>query len=363
MVDADDLKYWLGLSLVEGFGPRIFHSCYAKLGSARAIWEAEYKVLSALGFSERAWGSLLRLRQAADLEGELGRLGSLGIKLLRLVDENYPRNLKEISSAPFLLYLRGDITPQDELSLAVVGTRKFTDYGRQVTTKIVTDLVANGLTIVSGLALGIDTVSHRAALSCGGRTIAVLAHGLDRIYPPENRELAEDIVRNGALVSEFPIGFPPVPGNFPARNRIIAGLSLGTLVCEAPEKSGALITASQTAEMGRPVYAVPGSVFSPQSMGTARLIQDGAKLILDTEDILSELNPQRKMLQLEAREIVPESEEEALILEVLREQALHSDEICRLTNLPAAVVFSTLTKMGIKGIVEEFLGGRWGIKR
>jgi len=362
MDDRDDLKYWLGLSLVGGLGPKIFRSLYTHFGSARAIWEARETELLSLGLSERVLDSLTEVKNKG-VEGELERVRSLGIKLIRFTDKEYPGNLKKISSPPFLLYTKGEILPRDELSLAVVGTRKFTDYGKRATAKIVGDLASSGLVIVSGLALGIDSAAHRAALEVGGRTIAVLGHGLDQVYPPENWELAFKISKSGALVSEFPLGFPPVSGNFPARNRIIAGLSLGTLVCEAPEKSGALITASQTTEEGRPVFALSGSIFSPQSVGTARLVQDGAKLIVSAEDILSELDVKARSVGIKAREIIPETEEESAILKSLGDDLLYVDEICRRSELSAAKVSSTLTEMGIKGMVEELGGGRWAVKK
>lgn len=358
-----DLKYWLGLSLVEGLGPKIFQSLYAHFGSSQAIWEARGRELSDLGLSEKAVESLAEIKETKDLEEELERVERLGIRLIRSIDKEYPENLKKISSPPFLLYAKGEILPQDVLSLAVVGTRKFSDYGKRATTKIVGDLASSGLTIVSGLALGIDSFAHQAALEVGGRTIAVLGHGLDQVYPSENRELAWEVSCRGALISEFPLGFPPVSGNFPARNRIIAGLSLGTLVCEAPEKSGALITASCALEAGRPVFALSGPIFSPQSVGTARLIQEGAKLVINVSDILSELDLRERSLHVEARKIIPETEEEGIILKALGDESVHIDEICVKSGLSISLVSSTLTAMEIKGMVEEFANGRWAVRK
>ena len=361
---SDDLKYWLGLSLVPGLGPRTFQTLYQQFGSARKIWESSRRELLDSGLAERVCDTLCGLREDSDLEGELAKAAELGISLVTWEDERYPKNLKEISSPPPLLYIRGELLPRDEISLAVVGTRKFSGYGKRVTTKIVEDLVLAGLTIVSGLAWGIDSFAHRAALQAGGRTVAVLGHGLDQVYPPENRDLAAEIACQGALVSEFPLGFPPVPGNFPARNRIISGLSLGTLVCEAPERSGALITAACALEQGRLVFALPGPIFSPRSLGTGRLIQSGAKLVMGADDVLSALNLELRVEQRKVRELLAETVEEEGLLGILRgeEVSLGTDEIIRRSGLPPAVVLSTLVKMRMRGAVEETSGGRWVVR-
>ena len=359
----DDLKYWLGLNLVEGLGPYSFRRLYAHFGSARAIWNSSRRRLRKFGLSERACESLARVREERDLDRELKRVESLGIRLVKWGDRDYPSNLRNIPSPPFLLYIKGEFLSGDELALAVVGTRKFSAYGKRVTTEIVRELAASGLTIVSGLALGIDSFAHRAALSVSGRTIAVLGCGLDRIYPPENRELAREIERSGALVSEFPLGFPPVRGNFPSRNRIIAGLSLGTLVCEAPERSGALITAACALEQGKPVFAVPGSILNQASWGVGRLIQSGAKLVLDASDILEELSLEPQGAPAVVRkEIAPRTAEEKKILEILRNGALNTDQIVRASKLPVSLVLSTLTQMAMRGMVEEEGGGRWIVR-
>lgn len=359
----DDLKYWLGLNLVEGLGPRSFEKLYGHFGSAKSIWEASWRHLRKLRLSERACDSLTRTRKVKDLDKELSKVEGCGIRLMRWDDDDYPSNLKDTVNPPFLLYVKGRLLPRDKSALAVVGTRKFTPYGRRVTTEIVRDLAGSGMTIVSGLALGIDSFAHRAALSVSGRTIAVLGCGLNRVYPPENRDLAREIVNSGALVSEFPLDFPPVRGNFPARNRVISGLSLGLLVCEAPEKSGTMITATCAAEQGRPVFAVPGPVFSYTSRGVGRLIQDGAKLVFGASDILSELSLEFRRAPAVVREFAPETAEEGRIFKVITEGGtLQVDQIVRASGLSVSLVLSTLTRMAMRGIVEEVGGGRWGIK-
>jgi DNA processing protein len=226
-------------------------------------------------------------------------------------------------------------------------------YGRQVTEEIVTDLARNSITIVSGLARGIDSVAHKAALEAGGRTIAVFACGLDTVYPAENADLAKWIIRNGAIVSEYPLGTRPRPDNFPRRNRIMSGLSLGVLVIEAGESSGAIITANMALEQNREVFAIPGSILSPVSKGTNHLIQEGAKLVGDYTDILEELNLMAVAQQIEMKELLPESDTEANLLKRLGAEPTHIDEICRLSGLPISTVSSTLAMMELKGMVKQ----------
>ena len=205
-------------------------------------------------------------------------------------DDGYPERLRSIAAAPALLYIRGEMTPDDSLSVAIVGTRRATAYGREVTHRLATDLAALGVTVVSGLAKGIDGIAHDRTLAAGGRTIAVLGHGLHTIYPPEHKSLAARIADgNGALITEYPPGAPIDPGNFPARNRIISGLALGVVIVEADRKSGAMITADFAADQGREVFAVPGSILSPMSAGCNALIKDGARLVTGVDDILAEL--------------------------------------------------------------------------
>lgn len=252
---------------------------------------------------------------------------------------------------PPVLYLRGAITTEDEWAVAVVGTRRATTYGRQITERLAGELAAQRITIVSGLARGIDTHAHTAALEAGGRTIAVLGCGPDLVYPPENARLAARIVESGAVVTEFAPGTQPDAGNFPARNRLISGLSLGVLVTEAPVDSGALITTRFAAQQGRDVFAVPGNVTSRGSAGANRLIQDGAKLVLEVNDILTELNLHMVPQQMELRELLPETDAEARILAQLDPagEPRHIDEICRATGLPVAEVSGTLIMLELKG--------------
>ncbi|HZC77381.1 MAG TPA: DNA-processing protein DprA, partial [Ktedonobacterales bacterium] len=273
---------------------------------------------------------------------------------LRITDLRYPRLLREIALPPALLYVRGTLLPDDEWAVAIVGTRRATTYGRHVTDRLAGELARQRVTVVSGLARGIDMHAHTAALDASGRTIAVLGCGPDLVYPPENARLAARIVEAGAVVTEFAPGTQPDAGNFPARNRLISGLSLGVVVTEAPEASGALITTRFAAEQGRDVFAVPGNIYNRSSIGTNRLIQDGAKLVQDVNDVLAELNLHLVPQQLELRELLPENETEAALLALLEAggEARHVDELRRLSGLAVASVSGTLVMMELKGMVR-----------
>jgi DNA processing protein len=259
--------------------------------------------------------------------------------------------------------VKGELKPEDEWAVAVVGTRRASAYGREAARRLAGDLAANGVTVVSGLAWGIDSHAHRAALEAGGRTIAVLGHGLDQVYPPQNRKLAAEIVERGALVTEYGLGTRPEASNFPARNRIISGMSLGTLVVEAGTSSGALITADFAAEQGRDVFAVPGNIFARGATGTNRLIQQGAKLVLSVEDVLEELNLTMVSAFREAQEVVPANETESLLLEHLSEEPIHVDELGREVGLPISTVSSTLALMELKGLVRQVGGMNYVVAR
>ncbi|MCD6299677.1 MAG: DNA-processing protein DprA, partial [Dehalococcoidales bacterium] len=254
---------------------------------------------------------------------------------------------------PPLIYVRGSLLPEDEWCLAVVGTRRATVYGRQVTEEMVADLAKSKISIVSGLAKGIDSVAHNSALEAGGRTIAIFACGLDTVYPSENVNLARRIMQQGALVSEYPLGTRPRADNFPRRNRIMSGMSLGVLVVEAGESSGAMITAHLALEQNREVLAIPGSILSPASRGTNHLIQEGAKLVGDYTDILEELNLTVVAHQIEVKEIISASDTESLLLKQLSAEPTHIDEICRNSGLPVSTVSGTLTMMELKGLVKQ----------
>jgi len=279
------------------------------------------------------------------------------IKKITLPDPNYPRLLKEISDPPQVLYLKGEIKKEDETAIAIVGTRNYTNYGKRIAEEITSDLAERGITIISGLAKGIDTFAHKAALEHKGRTIAVLGSAVDSksLYPACNRKLAEKIARNGAVVSEYPVGTKSERYFFPQRNRIISGLSLGILVVEAPEKSGALITASQALEQNREVFAVPGPIYSENSKGTNNLIKMGAKLVTCANDILEELN--LPLIENKKKLFKPENKWEEILFNILTEEPVHIDEITKKSNLDAGLVSSTLITLELRGIVKQHGGG------
>ena len=352
-----DIKYWVGFTLVPGIGRAKFSLMEQFFGSLESAWYASAKELEAAGLDSRSVDAIIAKRPAISLDAELEKLERYNVKALTWKDEAYPSMLKEIYDLPPVLYVRGDLTPADNISVAVVGTRRPTYYGREITEHIATDLARNRVTIVSGLARGIDAAAHRAALEAGGRTIAVSGCGLDIVYPGDHANLARQIMECGALVSEFPLGTRPRADNFPRRNRIMSGLSLGVLVIEAREASGALITARWALEQNRDVFAVPGSILSPASRGTNRLIQEGAKLIADSRDILEELNLTFTAQQGTLPEtVIPTTETESLIMRHLSSQPTHIDEVGRQCGLPIATVSSTLAVMELKGMVRQ-VGG------
>ena len=358
-----DLKYWVGFTLVPGIGRVRLGQLESHFGSVEGAWKATQSELKNSGLDAGSVKSIVTSRPGIDLDAEMEKMERFDVRAFTFHDEGYPARLKETYDYPPVLYVRGSMALQDEWCVAIVGTRGATVYGRQVTEEIVGDLARSKITIVSGLARGIDTVAHRTALDVGGRTVAIFACGLDTIYPAENAGLAKRIMENGALVSEYPLGLRPRADNFPRRNRIMSGLSLGTLVIEAGEKSGALITAQMALEQNREVFAVPGSILSPASRGTNKLIQEGAKLVLDYTDILEELNLLTVAHQIEMKELIPPTETEAILLKQISAEPTHIDEICRSCGLAASTVSSTLAMMELKGMVKQVGSMNYSLSR
>jgi len=348
-----DIKYWVGLSLIPGIGRVKLTQLENYFASLEDAWKATSAELKQAGLDNNSIRAITSWRPRVSPEAEMEKLGRYGVKVFTWHDPSYPSRLKEIYDYPPLLYVRGSLLPEDEWCLAVVGTRRASVYGRQVTEEIVGDLVRSKITIVSGLAKGIDSIAHRSALDAGGRSIAVFACGLDVVYPSENADLARSIIQHGALISEYPLGTRPKADNFPRRNRIMSGMSLGVLIVEAGETSGALITTNLALEQNREVFAIPGSILSPASRGTNHLIQEGAKLVRDYTDILEELNLTAVAHQMEIKEAVPASKTEALLLKQLSAEPTHIDEVCRNSSLPVSTVSSTLAMMELKGLVKQ----------
>jgi DNA processing protein len=320
-------------------------------------WGADAGALHAAGLDVRTAQAVVRAQSELDPFEELARLDRAGILALAPSDARYPSRLKEIADAPPLLYVRGAWTSEDEWSVAVVGTRRATAYGRQAAEEFARGLAANRVTVVSGLARGIDTIAHRTALSAGGRTVAVLANGLDTTYPPENARLADEIAEQGALITDYPLGTKPRADFFPRRNRIMSGVALGTLVVEGDYKSGAMITAKFALEQDREVFAVPGSIFSPQSRGPLSLLKDGATPAATTEDILEALNLTMIGAQMDfGRAMPPEDPEELALMTALTREPKHVDEIVRESGMTAATVAATLALLELMGLVRD-MGG------
>lgn len=353
-MNETELKYWVAFSRVPSIGRARFQLLLRHFGSLLNAWYASADALKEAGLDHRAATAIATVRSRLDPDADMERLERMGARALTWDDPDYPRRLKEIYDLPPVLFVKGTLLPEDERSVAVVGTRRATAYGREVATQLTTDMARSGVTIVSGLARGIDAIAHRAALEAGGRTIAVLGNGLDITYPPEHAPLAAQIVQHGALVTEHPLGVRPDAKNFPRRNRIMSGMTLGTLVIEAPVGSGAIWTVRHALEQNREVFCVPGSIFSPNSRATNLLIQEGAKLVMDYKDVLEELNLADTGEQLPLPALfAPSGDTETTLLNHLTYDPVHIDEVGRLSGLPMATVSGTLAIMELKGLVKQ----------
>lgn len=356
-----NISYLLALHSIDGLGPIRLKAIIDYFKDPKLGWEASSKELVQIGIPKNAVELLVETRKKLDPESYAKSIKDSGIKWITIFDEDYPNQLLQIYDPPVVLYYKGEILPKDSQAIAVVGTRKMTGYGRVITEQFTQSLVGYGLTIISGLARGVDSEAHLSALNTGGRTIAVLGGGLNKIFPPENRSLAEKIIDgHGAVVSEFPPDYPSLPGNFPSRNRIISGLSLAVLVTEAAEDSGSLITARVALEQGREVFAIPGPITSSLSKGPIDLIKEGARPVMDAQEILDELGIREvQSSKLKVQSEMELSEGEKAILDCLENETKHIDEICRALNFSAASVSAHLLKMEISGLVQNLGSGNF----
>lgn len=394
---SQETKNILHLSLIRGVGPKTVQFLISKLGSAEKVLHATPSELKKIeGLSSNLQSNLLQKQLGCSLERELELIQEYGCQLITFYDEAYPPLLKEIDTPPLLLYVRGELKPEDALSIAIVGSRNAKDYGRKVSYQLAHQLVSRGMTVVSGFAKGVDACAHRGALEAGGRTIAVLGNGLSLIYPAGNKELVDKVVESGALISEFPMGMKPMANNFPIRNRIISGLCIGTVVVEASNRSGALITARHAIEQGREVFAVPGEIFSELSTGSHSLIDKGAKLISTVDDLIDAL-PQHTIGQIsaikpataqekkvdttqvpevtkntpkpiekptvktqtETKPIIPPkdlTDDETSVFNAIELPSSHIDTIVRSTQLPISQVSSVLLMLELKGVIQQLPG-------
>jgi len=377
----ENLKYWIALKSIDGIGNALFLPLLDHFRSPAAVFSASIQDLSTIpGISKKSAAAIISFNDWDQILRQLDMLDKMGVKIITCLDEFYPANLLNIYDRPAFLYVLGELEKND-IPVAIVGSRRASTYGRYTTDRISRELALKGITIVSGMARGIDSCAHRGALSAKGRTIAVLGSGLDVIYPPENKKLFTVIAQNGAVVSEFPLGTQPLPYHFPARNRIISGLSYGVVVVEAGEKSGSLITARLAMEQGRDVFAIPGTIDSASSRGTNSLIKQGAKLIDNIDDILEDILPQ---LERSSARLTPRKQEhdtirtlqtdikvdrdslkpiEQAILTCLSREKKHADDIISGTGLPPADVLSALITLELKGIVFQHPGKLFSLKK
>ncbi len=384
----DDLKYWVAFHGIEGMGPKRLNRMETHFGNLEDAWNAERGELRDAGIAPTLIEDINATRDRIDPDAELERLLRRGIRPIHLRSDEYPEQLAESPDAPAVIYIGGELEPRDNNSIAIVGTRNATEYGTQMATMLAHDLASVGITVISGLAIGIDTAAHRGALRVGGRTIAVLAGGLDSIYPQQNRGLARQIIENGCLISEYQLGTRSKREHFPRRNRIISGLSRGVVVVQAAKKSGATWTVKWALDQNREVFAVPGNATLPQSEGTNWLIQQGAKLTTCVDDILQELSaffgdlkpepevqqqhsadhiratvtapdPQTNQAHAPTRksqiqEIETFNQNEHAIAKTLSEAdgPTHVDEIARTLSISVNETMSTLTMMEVRGVVR-----------
>lgn len=365
------MKYWLALNAISGLGPQRARELLRNFdNNPEAILSAaERKLREVPGIGDTLVQKIVNWRKEVNIEKELELMAKGNIKALTIEDSRYPISLSKIFDPPIVLYVKGELLPKDLAAVAIVGSRRPSIYGKMTAEKLGRELGARGLTIISGMARGIDSAVHRGALSGGGRTIAVLGSGLGVIYPAENEALADEIARNGAVISEFPMLTAPERGNFPRRNRTISGLSLGVVVVEAARRSGALITVDCALEQGKEVFAVPGRVNSPISWGTNNLIQQGAKIATTSDSIIEELEPllrnlaprQIKGETSELKESAPEKLTPALegdekrLYELLSD-AKNIDAVIAESGFSAGKVSSTLIRLQIKKLIKEFPG-------
>lgn len=349
---------WLGLKTVPGVGNRLFLNLIEQFGGPEKVFEASREeLLQVKGVSDRLSSVIQSYKIPKEVHEDLTLARKNGVAIITFSDTGYPTLLRHIYDPPPVLYVYGGLHP-DSLKMAIVGSRNATSYGQTVTERLSGDLSQRGFTVVSGMARGIDSAAHKGALAAGGKTIAVLGCGLGTIYPAENRKLFHRIAENGAVISEFSFVTPPEARNFPVRNRIISGLSLGTVIVEATHQSGSLITARLAAEQGREVFAVPGSVTSFKSMGTHKLIKEGAKLVEHADDIVEELNITQQTPCLPGKDAptMGLTAEEERVLDALSPYPIHIDSLVRQLSLSAAQIASLLLQLEVKGLVTQTPG-------
>ncbi len=353
-------QYLVALYAFIPFGPARIQALLSFFENPKNVWNADRKSLIDVGLKKKTVDEFFKHKDNFNSENYFNTLDKLGIGYITIDDNVYPENLKNLTNAPIVLYIKGKLSRNDTNSVAIVGSRKMTSYGKEVAELFSGELASCGATIISGLARGIDTTAHKAAIVAGGRTIAVLGCGLNTIYPSENSGLAKKIVETGgAIISEYPLDYPTLRTNFANRNRIISGISAAVLVVEGAKKSGTLLTASHAAEQGRQVFAVPGQITSPLSGAPHFLIQNGAKFAFSPKDIIEELDLQFQVDKEKIEKVMPSDKDEKKLLELLENEPLHLDEIVRISKISTNEVSSRLTIMELKGLVKNQGGGKY----
>jgi DNA processing protein len=363
---VNDLDNLIRLNMVRGIGPVLQRRLVEHFGSIEQVFRASPAGLAAVrGIGPKIAEAVVQSREAIDLKRELELIREFKVEVIPLDSDRYPANLKQIENPPLILYVRGEVVKSDGLAVAMVGTRRASIYGLHMAERLAAGLARMGVTVVSGLAVGVDTSAHRGALKALGRTIAVIGSGLANLYPPHNAALADEIAEHGALVSEFPMLYPVEASNFPRRNRLISGLSLGVVVVEAGKRSGALITARWAGEQGRDVLAVPGRIDSPNSQGPHRLIRDGATLVTSAEDILQALGPTHQAVAtaqgdvLQPRELALNDVERRILDQLQVSEPRTTDDVVAAADLPVSTVSSILLILQTKGLVRQLSGSRF----
>lgn len=353
-------EYLILLSTFSYFGPERIKLLISYFYSAKKVWEAKGNDLIEVGIPEKKVKEFSEFKNSFDVNFYFKKLEKLGIKFVTFLDKNFPKVLTKLDGSPVVLYYKGTLSSLQNPSVAIVGTRKMTSYGKEVAEIFSRELSRFGVTIISGLARGIDTTAHKACLEVDGTTVAVLGCGLDMVYPPENRNLGEEIIKkNGAIISEYPLGYPALPENFVVRNRIVSGLSSCVLVIEGAEKSGTLTTATHAAEQGKTVFAIPGQITSPLSKAPLFLLKNGARIATEPKDILDELNVSVKVDREKMKKIAPDSPEDVKILEILDNEPLYLDELVRISGEKTSFISARLTIMEMKGLVKNLGGGKY----
>jgi DNA processing protein len=354
----NEKKYLVALSSFIEFGPARIKLLVSYFGSAKNVWRADDKKLGEIGLSLKLLRKFKIYKQEFDFENFFKGLKKVNADVVTINESGYPDNLKELEDAPIVLYVRGKMTKADINAVAIVGSRKMTSYGKEVAERISTQLAKVGVTVVSGMAFGVDITAHKAALSTGGRCVGVLASGIDKITPRSNDWLGKNVIKEGgAIISEYPPGVDAQKHFFPYRNRIISGLSKAVVVVEGKIKSGTIHTANHAAAQGRQVFAVPGHITSPLSGAPHYLIKNGACLLEDAKDILEELNLQFKVNKEAMETVLPSDETEKQLLDLLANEPLHLDEIVRISGLDINIISSTLTILELKGVIRNIGNG------